>query len=67
MRYVSIRTQAYNIRLRRSCLFNLTYEVTLWREGWERWFLVRAEEAEDPAECILLRGSRWGMDGQKRN
>ena len=47
MRYVTINAQAYSIRLRRNCLFNLTYEVTKWREGLERWFLVRAQEAED--------------------
>jgi hypothetical protein len=49
MRYVSIRAQAYSIRLRRNCLFNLTYQVTRWREGSERWFLVGAQEAEDLA------------------
>jgi hypothetical protein len=37
------------LRLRRNCLFNLTYEVTHWRENSERWFLVRAQEAEDLA------------------
>ncbi len=49
MRYISIKAQAYSIRLGRNCLFNLTYEVTRWREGSERWFLVRAQEAEDLA------------------
>jgi hypothetical protein len=49
MRYVSVRAQAYSIRLRRDCLFNLIYEVTHWRDGSERWFLVRAQEAEDLA------------------
>jgi hypothetical protein len=49
MRYVSVRAQAYSIRLRRNCLFNLTYQVTRWREGSERWFLVGAQEAEDLA------------------
>jgi hypothetical protein len=49
MRYVSVRAQAYSIRLGHDCLFNLIYEVTHWREGSERWFLVRAQEAEDLA------------------
>jgi hypothetical protein len=49
MRYISIKAQAYSIRLGRNCLFDLTYEVTHWREGSERWFLVRAQEAENPA------------------
>jgi hypothetical protein len=49
MRYVSIQAQAYSIRLGRNCLFNLTYEVTHWRDDSERWFLVRVQEAEDRA------------------
>ena len=49
MRYVSIQVHAYSIRFRRDCLFNLTYEVTQWRQGLERWFLVRAQEINDLA------------------
>jgi len=49
MRHVSIQVHAYSIRFRRDCLFNLTYEVTQWREGLERWFLVRAREVNDLA------------------
>ena len=49
MRYVSILAHAYSTRFRRDCLFNLTYEVTQWREGLERWFLVRAQEVNDLA------------------
>jgi hypothetical protein len=50
MRYVSIQTQAYSIRLRRNCLFHLTYEVMPWREGSERWFLVSAQEIDTASD-----------------
>ncbi len=48
MRYVSIQTRAYSIRLGRDCLFHLTYEAMPWREGSERWFLISAEEIDSP-------------------
>jgi hypothetical protein len=46
VRYVSVQTQAYSIRLRRNCVFHLTYEVMPWREGSERWCLVSAREVD---------------------
>jgi len=49
MHYVSVQAHAYSIRFERDCLFNLTYEVTQWRQGLERWFLVRAQEVDDLA------------------
>lgn len=54
MRYVSLQTQAYSIRLRRNCLFHLTYEVMPWREGSERWFLVSAQEIDSPSNVSAL-------------
>lgn len=52
MRYVSMQTRAYSIRLRRDCLFNVTYQVTLWRPGSERWFLVCARELDGLNDAI---------------
>jgi hypothetical protein len=54
MRYVSIQTRAYSIRLRRNCLFHLTYEVMPWREGSERWFLVGAQEIDSASDVSAL-------------
>jgi hypothetical protein len=48
---VTVETTAYSLASHHAARFRLVYEVTPFRDGLERWFLVAMEELQAALTC----------------
>lgn len=53
MRYVTVEIAAYCVASGHPAHFRLTYEVTPFRDGIERWFLVSSEKMQNQSDWTL--------------